>query len=201
MIRLVGSLPERLYVAVSGGADSMAVLDFLTRTKRDIRVVHVNHGTEHAKEASAMLEEHCWNKGYNLKTFELERERDPKESMEEYWRNERYRIFSELNGPVITCHHLDDVIEWYLFSAIHGEAKIIPYERGNVIRPFLLTPRQILRRWCERKNVPFVEDPGNRDERYMRSIIRHEILPQALRVNPGLHKVVFKLVKQKYALV
>lgn len=201
MIRLVGSLPERLYVAVSGGADSMAVLDFLTRTKRDIRVVHVNHGTEHAKEASAMLEEYCWNKGYNLKTFKLERERDPKESMEEYWRNERYRIFSELNGPVITCHHLDDVIEWYLFSAIHGEAKIIPYERGNVIRPFLLTPRQILRRWCERKNVPFVEDPGNRDERYMRSIIRHEILPQALRVNPGLHKVVFKLVKQKYALV
>ena len=121
--------------------------------------------------------------------------------MEEYWRNERYRIFSELNGPVITCHHLDDVIEWYLFSAIHGEAKIIPYERGNVIRPFLLTPRKILRRWCERKNVPFVEDPGNRDERYMRSINRHEILPQALRVNPGLHKVVFKLVKQKYALV
>ena len=82
MIRLVGSLPERLYVAVSGGADSMAVLDFLTRTNRDIRVVHVNHGTEHAQEASAMLEEHCWNKGYNLKTFELERERDPKESMD-----------------------------------------------------------------------------------------------------------------------
>ena len=201
MIRLVGSLPEKLYVAVSGGADSMAVLDFLTRTKRDIRVVHVNHGTEHAKEARDLVEKHCRDKGYNLKTFELERERDPGESMEEYWRNERYRIFSSLNGPVITCHHLDDVIEWYLFSAIHGEAKIIPYERGNVIRPFLLTPRKILRRWCERKNVPFVEDPGNKDERYMRSIIRHEILPQALRVNPGLHKVVFKLVKKKYETV
>ena len=201
MIRLVGTLPEKLYVAVSGGADSMAVLDFLSRTNRDIRVVHVNHGTAHAEEASALIEAHCWDKGYKLKTFKLERERDPKESIEEYWRNERYRIFSDLEGPVITCHHLDDVIEWYLFSAIHGEGRIMPYERGNVIRPFLLTPRQILRRWCERKNVPFVEDPGNKDERYMRSIIRHEILPQALRVNPGLHKVVFKLVKQKYALV
>ena len=63
MIRLVGTLPEKLYVAVSGGADSMAVLDFLSRTNRDIRVVHVNHGTAHAEEASALIEAHCWDKG------------------------------------------------------------------------------------------------------------------------------------------
>lgn len=200
MIRMVGTLPEKTYVAVSGGADSMAVLDFLSRT-REVIAIHVDHGTEHGKVARVLVEEYCWEAGIPLQIFELEREQDASESKEEYWRNERYRIFTALKGPLITCHHLDDVIEWYLFSTLHGESKIIPYERENVIRPFLLTPRVALRRWCERKEIPFVDDPGNEDEQYMRTIIRHHILPQAMRVNPGLHKVVSKLVKKKYELV
>ena len=47
------------------------------------------------------------------------------ESLEEHWRNERYK-FLHSDDPVITGHNLDDVIEWYLFSSLHGQSKIIP---------------------------------------------------------------------------
>ena len=50
--------------------------------------------------------------------------------------------------------------------------------------------------WAERKNVPFVEDGSNRNLRFCRNRIRHNILPEALKINPGLYKVVKKKLQE-----
>ena len=63
-----------------------------------------------------------------------------------------------------------------------------------MIRPFLLTPKKTLRKWCKDHEVAFCDDPGNVDEQYMRSIVRHKIVPLGKRVNPGLEKVIKKML-------
>ena len=100
--------------------------------------------------------------------------------------------------PVVTGHNLDDVIEWFLFSSIHGFGKIIPYRNQNVIRPFILAPKRFLEDWCSKKGIPFLIDPMNEDKKFMRSIIRHDILPNARLVNPGIEKTIKKLVEKSY---
>jgi tRNA(Ile)-lysidine synthase TilS/MesJ len=82
--------------------------------------------------------------------------------MEEHWRDERYKFFRSFDEPVITGHNLDDVIEWFLFSSLHGQGKVIPYRNKNVFRPFISTSKRKLEDWCERKGSSFMVDPGKR---------------------------------------
>ena len=123
--------------------------------------------------------------------------RGSNESKESFWRRERYAFFADSHGllPVITCHHLDDVAETWLFTSLHGTPRLIPSRRGTYLRPFLETRKAVFEDWCSRKGVPYIEDPSNQDTRFMRNYIRHELMPKALRVNPGLHKVLRKKLK------
>lgn len=198
MIKLLSKLPWSFTLAVSGGPDSMAALDFFHRGKKDFRVVHVNHGTAHASEAEELVRSECERLQVNLRVEKIVRQRDLEESWEEFWRNERYRIFDTITGPVLTCHNLDDAVEWWVYTAMHGQPRLIPESNGSVLRPFLLTPKKTLRKWCKDHEVAFCDDPGNVDEQYMRSIVRHKIVPLGKRVNPGLEKVVKKMLIAKY---
>ena len=110
------------------------------------------------------------------------------------------KFFNSLKGSVVTCHHLQDCIEWWLFTSMNGIPRTIPSKNRNIIRPFLITEKSNILSWASRKNVPFVEDPSNIDERYSRNIIRHNIVPHALRVNPGLGTVVKKKVLERHEL-
>jgi tRNA(Ile)-lysidine synthase len=140
MIKLQGKLPREVFVACSGGVDSMAVVDF--------------------------------------------------------WRKERYKFLHGINAEVITAHHLDDCVETWVWSSMHGTGKIIPYANKNVIRPFRLTRKRDFQLWADLKNVPYVEDDSNADTCYTRNYIRHEMMPHVLRVNPGIHKTIAKKVKE-----
>ncbi len=195
-IEFVGKLPRHLSIAVSGGPDSMAILDFLAN--KDPIVMHFNHGTEHGAEAEAFVRDYCDKRGFRLKVGQIERDRNKDESPEEYWRNCRYDFlfdnFEYGNGPLITCHTLDDQVEQWIFSSLRGKPTLIPYSRRVVIRPFIATKKEALLGWCERKNVPYLIDPSNDSDLYSRSYIRKHIVPHALQVNPGLYKVIKKKV-------
>jgi tRNA(Ile)-lysidine synthetase-like protein len=197
MIHIVGGkLPRKLCVALSGGPDSMAILDFLIRGGRDVTALHFDHGTEHGKEARAFVTEYCIANRIPLIVGTANREQSPDESPEEFWRNMRYDFFNEIHTyRIVTAHTLDDQVENWIFTSLHGMGRLIPYRRApNIVRPFLTTTKADLLDWCDRKNIPFVTDPGNSDEKYMRSLIRTKIIPEALRVNPGLFKVIKKKV-------
>lgn len=199
MIKIQGKLDREVYVACSGGVDSMAVVDFLMKN-HTVNLMFFNHGTEDSKEALDFLTNRYYpsiqNAGMKLFVGNVNRQKDKSESWEEYWRIQRYDWFHSYEHKIITCHHLDDCVETWIFTSLNGEGRIIPYSNWNVIRPFRLNRKSEFTNWCRNKNVPWVEDSSNDDVSYMRNFIRHEIVPKALVVNPGLHKVVRKKVAE-----
>jgi len=194
MIKIYGEIPHKIHLACSGGVDSMAVLDFLRRGKKEVIVCYFNHGTPHSKYVWDHLKDFCYKEGIKTLYGEVKRDKLKGESLEEYWRNIRYDFFNSIDGDIITCHHLDDVIETYLFSTIHGKSKLISYRNQNVIRPFLGTKKSDFVKWCQDKKVPFWDDKSNLDVDFARNRIRHNIIPEVLKINPGIHKVVKKLL-------
>lgn len=196
----VMTMPNNFNIAVSGGADSMCALDFFRRGGKNLTVLHLNHGTEHADDAQKLVEDYCFRHGIRIVIGKITGQREKSQSREEFWRVQRYKFFmNACNGkPVVICHHLDDVIETWLFSSLHGNPMLIPESRSVYLRPFLETRASAMRSWCERKDVPFIDDPSNEDTTFMRNYIRHVLMPNALHVNPGLSKVIRKkLIKQR----
>ena len=198
MIKLQGKLPREVFVACSGGIDSMAVVDFLSRN-HDVTLLFFDHGTETSNKALHFVSEYATKHGHAFMYGNIPpsmKFKAPKESWEEFWRIKRYEYFHSWNETIITAHHLDDCVETWVWSSMHGTGKIIPYRNKNVIRPFRLTRKRDFQLWANLKNVPHVEDDSNADTCYTRNYIRHEMMPHVLKVNPGIHKVIAKKVKE-----
>ena len=199
MIRIQGKLPTEFIVACSAGVDSMSVLDFVRR-KHTVTALYVNHRTPQSKEMQECVEQYCLEQDIPLAIECIsESAQSVGKSPEEYWRDERYRIINTVSEsfgmPVITCHHLDDCVETWIWSSMHGNPKIIPYNRGNsVIRPFLLTPKRVLKGWAEKYDVPYVEDSSNSEMKYTRNYVRHVCVPHVKHINPGIEKTITKKV-------
>ena len=200
MIKIQSKLPREVYVACSGGVDSMAVVDFL-RNNHDVTLVYFNHGTEHGEKAFKFVATYASENNLPFMYGTLGNgaaEGKPKDdSWEEHWRKERYKFFHTINAPIVTAHHLDDCVETWVWSSMHGTGKIIPYANKNVIRPFRMTRKRDFQMWADLKNVPHIEDDSNADTCYTRNYIRHEMMPHVLRVNPGIHKTISKKVKDE----
>jgi len=192
MIQVQGKNPREVWVACSGGVDSMAAVDFLSNS-HSVNVLFFDHGTETSSEAKKFLYEKF---GEKLLVGRLTYSKTAGESWEEYWRNQRYACFHSMSVPIITCHHLDDCVETWIWSSLHGTGKIIPYRNRNVYRPFRLNRKCTFTNWARNHSVPWVEDSSNQDIKHMRNFIRKELMEKCLVVNPGLHKVIRKKVLQ-----
>ncbi len=206
MINILGEIPHEVILSCSGGVDSMAVLDFLIQGGRSVTVLNFNHGTDYGRTTSHKLQTYCESKNINFMLIDIssEYEYDSKISKEANWHNKRYQHFTALskdtNIPIITCHHLDDQVENWIMTSLVGDPFLIQYRnsKAGVIRPFLLTRKSDFYSWCNRKDIPYWEDPSNADTRYRRNLVRKEVLPAALRVNPGIHKTIAKKIQQEY---
>lgn len=196
MIKLQGKLPRQLYVAVSGGVDSMVVLDFLKRN-HEVRVLHFHHGTGHSDKAQHFVKDYCRKNKLSYHTDRIIGTVPLGRSREEYWREHRYNFLSRFtDAPVVTAHHLDDCVETWVFSSLNGTGKIVPYRRNYVVRPFRLNRKRDLQLWADLKGVPYISDPSNNDLCFRRNYIRHEMMSHILEVNPGIHTTIAKKVKE-----
>lgn len=193
MIKILNKIPREVVVACSGGIDSMAVVDFLKRNHK-VELAFFHHGTTTSEIAFDFLKEYAKKNELILHFDVINSEKQKGESQEEFWRNQRYKFFEKFDKSVITCHHLNDVLETWIFSSAHGQCKLIPYRRNNVIRPFLLNKKEIFEKWCKQKDVPFVEDITNKDIRYKRNFIRHKVVPLYTEINCGIYKVLKKQI-------
>ena len=194
MIKVLNGVPKGDFgLACSGGVDSMAILDFLINGRYNPHVLYFNHNTEHGDEAEKFITDYCNEKGLKLTIGRTELK--PTSNKEKIWSDLRYEFFSQFDFPIMTCHHLDDCVETYLFSCLRGFQSVIPYSKGKVIRPFLLNEKSVFEKWCKQKGVPFIQDQSNDCLDYSRNRIRHNIVPEALKVNPGLKTVVKKMIK------
>ncbi len=193
MIKVLGKIPKGDFgLACSGGVDSMAIANFLLNGGYNPHILYFNHNTEHGYLAEEFVTSYC--RRHNLKLSVGRTDLKPESNKEKIWSDLRYEFFSKFDFPIITCHHLDDCVETYLFSCFRGFQSVIPYSKGNVIRPFLLNEKSQFYKWCESKRVPFIEDDSNSCLDYSRNRIRHNIVPEALLVNPGLKTVVKKMI-------
>jgi tRNA(Ile)-lysidine synthase len=199
MIKIQGKIPRTVMIAVSGGVDSMAALDFLRRN-HNVEVFHFNHGSEYSNRAEDVVRRYVDKYDLPFQIRGITEGTKPKRmSQEEWWREERYKwidTYADRHLPIVTCHHLDDCVETWIWSSMHGTGKIIPYARGSrVFRPFRQTRKRDFEMWANLNNVPYLEDDSNTDTCYTRNYIRHKMMPHVLQVNPGIHKTIAKKVK------
>ena len=193
MIKVLGKIPKGDFgLACSGGVDSMAIANFLINGGYNPHILYFNHNTKNGDIAEKFVTEYCQR--HNLKLTIGRTDLKPQSNKEKIWSDLRYDFFSQFDFPIITCHHLDDCVETYIFSCLRGFQSVIPYSKGNVIRPFLLNEKSVFYKWCESKGVPFIEDESNNCVDYSRNRIRHNIVPEALLVNPGLKTVIKKMI-------
>ena len=171
----------------------MAVADFLVRGRKDVSLAFFHHGTSTSDDAEPFVRRFAEERRLELVVGRIRGARPPGKSQEEHWRDERYAFLESLDRIVLTAHHLDDAVETWLFTSFHGEPRLIPYARGErVVRPFLITSKSELVDWANRRGLPWMDDPSNLDVSHARNRIRHLILPEILRVNPGISTVVRK---------
>jgi tRNA(Ile)-lysidine synthase len=199
MIRIIGKIPSNVVVACSGGIDSMVASHFFCQGRRGVRLAYFNHDTSYSTEAQQFVENYATKNNLDLFIGRVKGTKG-KRSMEEFWRDERYAFFNRIKtNYLVTCHHLDDVVETWVMSALHGQCKLIPYRRGNkIFRPFLMTSKKSIKEYAERKNIKWLEDPSNVRTEYTRNHIRHTLMPGILKVNPGIRTTIRKKLIETY---
>ncbi len=199
---------SRILLAVSGGADSMAMFDLFMRAGYPFAVAHCNfrlRGAESDKEeafVTRICDEH--NIELFVQHFDTEEFADQEGiSIEMAARKLRYDWFDELllDGRfdyLATAHHQDDVIETFLINLSRGTGLKglcgIRQKTGKIIRPMLFTNREGIREYLRKFDIPFCEDSSNQETIYYRNFIRHQILPLFDELNPAFRKNVLRTI-------
>lgn len=190
---------ERVCVALSGGADSVSLLLALKELGYEVFAVHVNHnlrGEESDRDESFCLSL-CESIGVTVFVESVDVLgfcRENRVSTEEGARKLRYAaIEKHLSGcKLATAHNLNDCFETTLFNLVRGcgisGLRGIPAVRGHIIRPLIAVTREEIEEYLSSKNQSFVTDSSNSVDDCSRNIIRLNVVPQLLRLNPSLYK-------------
>lgn len=188
---------DTVICAVSGGADSMALLwaMYLLKEKLGITLcaAHFNHhlrGEESDRDA-AFVRDFCGQFDIPLFTGGAQVTAGEK-GLEAAAREARYRYFEGLDGKIATAHTADDNAETMLMHLVRGTGlkglgAIAPVS-GRVIRPMLdITRKQVLA-FLQEYHIRFVEDSSNGTDAFLRNRIRHHVMPLLQQENPQFSK-------------
>ena len=189
---------KKLLLAVSGGVDSMVLLDLFYKLRFDICVVHCNFQLR-GKESDGdemLVREICQDRyiPYFIETFDtLEFAKENKLSIQLAARKLRYDWFQEIISLgfdyVLTAHHLDDNVETFLINFTRGTGLEgltgIPAQNGNIIRPLLPFSREEIENYAQANQIQWREDSSNASDKYFRNKLRHNIVPTLKELNTG----------------
>ena len=216
--KLVHHLPEKFSIAVSGGPDSMATLDFFTKNKRlnpafkEVHAIYINHGTTisnygHPDRAQELVRTFCYDNNIPLKIYALDLLSYKKPS-EADLRQSRYKVLNSYCAihhlDVATCHTLDDCVEQYIIETLirftNNRCKVIPYSKKldysgqRVFRPIRTWTKAKIYKYLERNKIPYLEDPTNHDGSNLRSRIRLNLIKPLTDLSPGLYNTIKKII-------
>lgn len=196
-LRQYGMLREndQIHCAVSGGADSMALLWGLyllkDKQKFHLSAAHFNHGIRGAESDAdeAFVQEFCDRFGIPL-TVGRGCVTPGKKGLEAAARDARYGFFATLPGKIATAHTADDNAETLLMHLIRGTGLkglggIAPVN-GAVIRPMLHITRQQVLAFLEEYHIPYREDSSNHGDDFLRNRLRHHVMPLLRAENPKI---------------
>ena len=196
---------EEVVCAVSGGADSVALLFalYLLKEKLQIRLsaAHFNHHLRGAEsdQDQAFVEDFCSRYDIPLYKGGAAVETGPR-GLEAAARDARYGYLKTLPGRIATAHTADDNAETVLMHLIRGTGLkglggIAP-KSGKLIRPMLTVTRQEVMAFLQEWNLPHVEDQSNHTDQFLRNRLRHHVMPLLNRENPRLAENVSAMAMQ-----
>ncbi|UCZ53325.1 tRNA lysidine(34) synthetase TilS [Bacillus shivajii] len=200
---------DHLFVAVSGGPDSVALIHYLWKhykSRCELSVGHVEHGLR-SEESKADLEfVRTLSEKLNLPFYCLEADvvkvkEEQRLSTQAAARKVRYEWFAEKMNEIqaqklVFAHHGDDQIETMLMRQVRGSydgLKGMPVKREfakrELIRPFLCINKEDIYQYCQRNNLTYRIDSSNEEEEYQRNRYRKNVLPFLQSENPNVHVV------------
>ena len=124
-LKLACKVPRDITIALSGGPDSIAALHFFVRSGRNIKAMFFHHGTECSDSSLLEVKNFCRSLKVDLEVGRINPEIKQTANLEDIWRRERYGFLGKSETTVITAHHLDDAVEWWIFSTMNRLLLII----------------------------------------------------------------------------
>ncbi|GEN57957.1 tRNA(Ile)-lysidine synthase [Halolactibacillus alkaliphilus] len=201
---------ERVLLAVSGGADSMAMLDAFTHLalpmELSLVVATIDHQLrgEESKLDRAFVENYCHARHITVVGRDVDvslYKKTHRVGTQVAAREMRYQVLKEIMhtqkcDSLVLAHHADDQVESLLMQivrstdprALMGIPVTRPFEGKRLIRPMLAVSKEEIYNYLKKRHVPFREDPSNQEDRYRRNAIRHHIIPKLKQFNPELLK-------------
>ncbi len=189
---------DGILLAVSGGGDSMALLHVLARLGPKMGLKTVAHGIDHGLRAEASRELDLAQELAERLGIEFGRtclHLRTSSNLQARAREARYAALREAArssglGFVATAHHADDRAETVLIRLLRGAGPrglaVLPPRAGDLLRPLIRVHRHDLRRHLIRHGILFAEDPSNQDRRFLRSRVRHDLLPLLTQLSPTI---------------
>mgnify|MGYP001064238500 CR=1 FL=1 len=192
----------RWWIALSGGVDSVVLLDLMHRWLArhqgpSLTAIHVHHGLQSgADDWAALCQQQCDRYNIPLETHRVAIGDATTLGIEAAARAARYAVFeARLNSDDILfqAHHLDDQAETLLLRLLRGAGPQglsgIPGQRalckGHVCRPLLEYPKRQLEDWARARGLRWVTDPSNSDPRFDRNYLRQQVMPLLAARWPG----------------
>ncbi len=194
-------------VGCSGGADSVALADLAMAAARGgrlgpVTLLYVDHGLRNEVAAEAASVEALAGAGGGRARVERAEVDLRTASLEAAAREARYGVFervAEDSGAdcVLLAHTATDQAETVLMRALRGSGVAglagIPAVRGRYVRPLLEVSRADLEAYLVARGLRWVTDPMNRDPRFTRNRVRHELMPLLARENPAVEAALCRL--------
>jgi len=190
---------EPLLVMVSGGGDSVALLDVAVRLGAEVSALHVNYGLrDDAVLDQALVERFCERLGVPL---HVEAVTLPSGNTQEQARDARYALAEELSqGDFAAAHTASDQAETVLYRlavspgsrALHGMSA----RRGRLVRPLLGVTRDEVRDYLRARGLEWREDPSNADRRFARARVRHDVLDALRELSPAAERTIAETARQ-----
>lgn len=187
---------KSLVLAVSGGEDSMALLELFSVLQGALRlnlaVVNIHHGglDPFRAEAQIFVQNEATQRGISFYSFQSEKALRTEAEMREFRWRALGQIRTELKFDyVVTAHHMDDLLETRLIRMIRGVGpqglKAMSPLLGLRLRPLLSVSKAEIKTYIDAKNLSYLRDPSNKDSRYLRNWLRNQWLPQLEKRRPG----------------
>lgn len=182
---------KKLFIACSGGVDSMTLLHLFTKLSFDVEVLHVNYGLrgEDSEQDQLLVQKTCekYNIPFHLKKLALATYLSEKGgNLQEEARKVRYDFFEEKrklseNNYILLAHHLDDQVETFFLnlarnSGVMGLAAM-KENHNHYIRPLLSYPKEVLIEYAKDNAIEWRDDASNKSNKYKRNALRNVFLP------------------------